>query len=311
MSVKVIYIVGAGRSGSTVIDITLNNHPQVVGVGELSSFFKLGIIEKEKCSCGAIAEQCDFFSGIYNEFLSSIPEDTVDYYLSLQEKMERIRFIPMQFLKMMPKKIIHDYIFRTELFYKIIQKHSDKEYILDSTKGPGKLLALSRCADIKLFPVHLVRHCSGFVDSKKKRQRRIGIDNKILYSKPESTVSAVLYWYGINLITLIFLFLISVKQSSDFSIILYERLIKKPKETYGKIMKMIPLDLKEIVDKIETGGSFRIGHVIGGNRLKYNREIKVDNELKPLQNIDQFGATLITLCTLPLKLVYNGLYRLK
>src|SRR5437773_1697066 len=52
--VRVIYIMGAGRSGSTLLDTILASHPEVVGVGELVNLHSAGWTAKEICACGQL-----------------------------------------------------------------------------------------------------------------------------------------------------------------------------------------------------------------------------------------------------------------
>ena len=45
---KVVYIMGRGHSGSTMLDLMLGNHEKIHSVGELTSGFRR---RSEKCSC--------------------------------------------------------------------------------------------------------------------------------------------------------------------------------------------------------------------------------------------------------------------
>lgn len=69
----VIYIVGDNRSGSTLLDYLLLNHPETVSIGEvhsLDTFFKkegIGMIFDWKCTCGSHVHECEFWSKIIEE----------------------------------------------------------------------------------------------------------------------------------------------------------------------------------------------------------------------------------------------------
>ncbi len=87
--VKVLYITGAGRSGSTILDIVLGNHPDIESTGELSNLVRNGWIGGESlkgierkrvrvpiCTCGRrtdipdvedAAEACPFWSSVRRE----------------------------------------------------------------------------------------------------------------------------------------------------------------------------------------------------------------------------------------------------
>lgn len=62
MRPKEIYILGFGHSGSTLLDIMLSNHPNVIGVGEIYKLHRYGWIANEdrRCACGVLHYKCLF-----------------------------------------------------------------------------------------------------------------------------------------------------------------------------------------------------------------------------------------------------------
>lgn len=87
--VKVLKITGLGRSGSTILDVVLGNHPDIESVGEASNLIRNGWISRESlrgipkdrlrrptCTCGkrldvlyvdAPDEACPFWSSVRRE----------------------------------------------------------------------------------------------------------------------------------------------------------------------------------------------------------------------------------------------------
>ena len=57
---KVTYILGAGRSGSTVLERLLSSAPGVVGTGEIATLWRR-TLSALTCSCGAPAPDCPFW----------------------------------------------------------------------------------------------------------------------------------------------------------------------------------------------------------------------------------------------------------
>ena len=70
---NLIYIVGSGRSGSTVIERVLNSAPQVVGVGEIHALWRLPV-QSLLCSCGSRVPDCDFWQGALGHADIGAPE---------------------------------------------------------------------------------------------------------------------------------------------------------------------------------------------------------------------------------------------
>jgi len=69
MKSKVIYIVGEGRSGSTLLERILGQHPDIFATGELQYIWNRSFIENQLCSCGKAFYDCEVWEGIRNIFL--------------------------------------------------------------------------------------------------------------------------------------------------------------------------------------------------------------------------------------------------
>ena len=82
---RIIYIVGAGRSGSTVLDTVLGNHPDAVSVGELSNLHRSGWVNNEFCACGEPADGCGFWNEVRSAWMKANRGDEFEYYLAMQE----------------------------------------------------------------------------------------------------------------------------------------------------------------------------------------------------------------------------------
>ena len=62
---QLIYIASTGYSGTTLLDMLLNNHPEVSALGEvylLSRYAK----ENSECTCGKVVNECGFWIKVEN-----------------------------------------------------------------------------------------------------------------------------------------------------------------------------------------------------------------------------------------------------
>lgn len=69
---KVVFIAGLGHSGSTLLDLVLGSHSQVVGLGEINALLKpdsgwIDRIDESVCSCGHTADKCVLWKEPYPE----------------------------------------------------------------------------------------------------------------------------------------------------------------------------------------------------------------------------------------------------
>ena len=61
--VRVLYIGGEGRSGSTVLSAVLGNHEGYVPVGELPDVW-LALLRNDRCGCGEPFATCPFWTAV-------------------------------------------------------------------------------------------------------------------------------------------------------------------------------------------------------------------------------------------------------
>jgi hypothetical protein len=68
-----VYILGASHSGSTLLAMLLNAHPDITTIGETSPG-KMGDINKYRCSCRKIIKECHFWENVVTEMRKKHPE---------------------------------------------------------------------------------------------------------------------------------------------------------------------------------------------------------------------------------------------
>lgn len=69
---RVVYIVGCGHSGSTLLDLILGAHSKFVGLGEVMNLVRPGGVELTRkngaiCSCGKTIDACEFWSKVASQ----------------------------------------------------------------------------------------------------------------------------------------------------------------------------------------------------------------------------------------------------
>jgi len=64
--IRLLYLLGPSHSGSTLLAMLLNAHPDVCTVGELKAT-SLGDPKKYRCSCRQLIKECPFWSGIEHD----------------------------------------------------------------------------------------------------------------------------------------------------------------------------------------------------------------------------------------------------
>ena len=62
--VRIVYIAGLGRSGSTILDRLLGAQPEFHSAGEVASTWSQGVLEDRLCSCGQPFSSCAFWERV-------------------------------------------------------------------------------------------------------------------------------------------------------------------------------------------------------------------------------------------------------
>src|SRR5262245_21456879 len=93
-SMKVLYIVGVGRSGSTLLERMLGAVPGSVNAGELNAIFSRVATEDQRCGCGEPFSACPFWTAVgehaYGGWAEVTPRMT-----QLQPRVVRQRHVPL------------------------------------------------------------------------------------------------------------------------------------------------------------------------------------------------------------------------
>ncbi len=161
---KVLFVAGTGRSGSTLLNLFLGKSPEVVALGELmGSRNELDErMRNHMCTCGDKGVDCKFWGGL-SKFLKLNTE--TDYHESL------LRYIE--------------------------QHHPEKKIIVDDSKNIDKLLHWTKLKKkeptLELYVIHLVRDIRGWTYSHHKRRKSSSALNKLYW-----LVRNVRAWYMQN-----------------------------------------------------------------------------------------------------------------
>lgn len=277
---RVVYIAGVGRSGSTVLDSVLGNHPLIQSVGELSRLANDAWIHNFYCSCGRRSQECPFWMAVYEAWCLTNGHVSVEEYVETQKSVERFRRLPVLVRDSWKKtQTFQVYTEQTLLVLKAIQKVSGHSVIVDSSKGVERAYVLSLIPEIDLRVIQLVRDPRGVVWSHKKAFKK-DLENGLprdIESQP--AWRAALYWCRMN-------------TEADWLrrrlgpekalLVNYEDFMLNTVPVLQNIGDFIGLDLTNIQRAIDEGQKLYFDHTIAGNRvrMKGKLELKFDQEWK-------------------------------
>src|SRR5215208_6584257 len=286
--VQVLKITGLGRSGSTILDVVLGNHPRIESVGEVGNLMRNGWISRESlrgidpkrlrrpiCSCGkrldvlyveAPDEACPFWSRVRGEWVGRAGRESIEGYTKLQSGFELKRRWPrLLYEKRRPSASFRSYARLTRTFFEAIRAVSGKPVIVDSTMVPVRAFALAMIPGIDLYVVHLVRDGRGVITSHRKSFEK-GLQAGIMWDhKGHPMWKTVVRWIVLNLATEWLCTQLGPKRTMCMR---YEDFVADPKSALERIGSLIELDLTDVAEAASSGKPMEARHNIGGNRTK-------------------------------------------
>ena len=267
MNKKVIYIAGAGRSGSTLLDITLGNMDDCFSLGELIFFVENGILKNEYCSCGSKVLDCSFWRTIVFKW-NNERRLSNKLFVDVQYKLLRNkRFLINLFTK---PSYYEDYIHDLKKLYDIIFKESAHNILIDSSKN-GNYIKILKKMNYEVEVVHLKKRFSSHYKSTRKHLKfnpSKGIEKEI---KPISFYYSCLIWFSDNFT--VWLHSFGMKKTRVY----YHDFILNPVNVISDIMD-IKDNKKEL---LKNGGPLFANHLVTGSRFRMNNKLFIDkNDVK-------------------------------
>jgi hypothetical protein len=156
---KVVYISGFSRSGSTLLDRIFGEMPEFTSIGEFRNISDGRPLATHLCACGRPMSECPFWKDILPGAMEVIGVDAKGLN-ELCRGTSRQRHLAKLLLERR-KGDVHDYARYLYAAYERVIDRSGRPAIVDSSKTPTDALLLGNHPDVELHLVHLVRDPRG------------------------------------------------------------------------------------------------------------------------------------------------------
>ena len=170
---KLVYILAASHSGSTLTAMLLNAHPQMITTGELK-LSNISAADDYMCSCRSLLTECDFWSDVarrmqnegirFDPFDAHTGLDAIEgaYVQRLLRPLHRgplLESIRDAMLTMSPKwrKQLPEWQRRNLVLMDSVQSSANARYVVDSSKTAVRLKYLLGIDELDVRVVRLVR----------------------------------------------------------------------------------------------------------------------------------------------------------
>lgn len=170
----VVYIGGAGRSGSTLLERLLGEVPGVAALGEVVHLPTRGLVEGETCACGALLAACPVWSEVGRKAFGGWEAVDGPGWQALQSRVDRNRHIPLLAVPASARfrADLADHLDRLERLYLAAAEVTGARVLVDSSKHVSTAFALRHARAVDVRFVHLVRDSRGVAHSWTKEVAR-------------------------------------------------------------------------------------------------------------------------------------------
>lgn len=267
--VKILYIAGYGRSGSTMLSAILGAHASVVGVGELTFGHDDWSDPQRRCSCGREYSACAF----WGELLRREPRLLSARVAAEVRRVERLAspvWLGPAWVRRARRELYRD--IQQRLFSLIVER-SGKSVVVDASKSArlaaARTLALARLAGHEIYVLHLVRDGRATLASLLRTGSNWSLEGHVK-PLPLPALRAVVGWTRSNLCASL---LRACHGRERYLRMRYEDFLADPVASVRRIGAFVGTDMEPLVDRLRTGSTFPVGHVVGGNRVRFEGDI--------------------------------------
>ena len=260
--IKIIYIIGYSRCGSTFLESVLNEISGFFSAGEVYYLWSRGIVGNWYCACGQRFHNCKHWSRVSKK-IDTLSKGSIGEMLELTKPIKLWKFKIL--VGLIDSKLTKP-LSVLKTVYENIAKISRSHVIIDSSKWPtyGRLLGYVPALDI--YYIHLVRNPRSTAISWSKIVKYEPNKKSNIIMPKHSVIRTSVEWLLWNTKIEI----IKLTQQKRFILLRYEDFVENPGRSINNILKFIhenkdnPLSEKRSIFLHES-------HAVSGNPSRFVR----------------------------------------
>jgi Sulfotransferase family len=301
----VLSVVGAGRSGTTVLASILGEVESFESAGELRWFWERGIAEGRPCGCGAIPNDCPVWSRVAAQVLNADRDWSLDDLVAAQHEVARQRNLPrlLRAVRSGPTGWPALELVRTVTgrAVRAFAEVTAARVVVDTSKRPQDAAIYAMLPEIEHYVLHIVRDPRGVVYSWRRRKSfrsDSGVRTMGTRSLPSSVRAWLLNSIGAELLR-------RRLDESRWLHLRYEDFAADPRSSVESILRFLgggdipPFDGRSTV-------TLHPNHIVAGNPSRFTTgsvTLKVDDEWR--SGLSRRDQLLVRLATGPLMRRYG------
>ncbi len=296
---KILYIAGSGRSGSTVIGNILGSQKGISHIGE-ACWISNNIVNKDLlCGCGSSFRGCTVWDSIIKQAFPKLSNKEVAKRLDFASQNFTCRNVVTALLGV--RYSLSDYLDALEKLYNAISNKLNTNVIVDTSKVPSYGFLLSQLKNTQVYFLHLVRDPRAVAYSWSKNVvLRKDTNKKESHQEVRALNSACRTWLLWNVTTEL------LQYSHNYMRINYEDFALYPVEVLNQVLTYIEEPQSKIPDHHSGVFTVSCNHTVWGNPNRMMQgKIKVQHDQKWIGAMPNGDKVKAYLMTLPLAVRYG------
>lgn len=268
---KVLYIGGYSRSGSTMLLRVLGEATGTVAIGELIYIWERGYLQDQLCGCGERFRRCPFWNEV-SQAVFGVPSDKApgSEMASLQHRVHGYATFPSLWLPALRspahRRALGEYGDVVDRMYRAIAEISGAHVVIDSSKVPQFARVLTEVPGLELHVAHLVRDSRASAYSWQRKKVRTEIHWTTQHMDRHSLLRSSVEWDAFNL-----LFGVDRERPRSYTLIRYEDLVKDPGPLLASLAERIgepgiAAELRSTRDEV----GLKVSHTVAGNPSRFS-----------------------------------------
>ncbi|HEX9855851.1 MAG TPA: sulfotransferase [Acidimicrobiia bacterium] len=296
----VLFLLGSGRNGSTVLANLLGSANGVANVGEIHWIWERGVAQNRLCGCGEPFLECPFWGAVLSpaEEQAAAAAHEAGRRATL-EGLRPLRLVGRHWTRR-ASEAQRRYVSRTDRLYRAVASVADAGVLVDSSKRPVYAFALTKAPSLDVYVVHLVRDPRAVVFSWRRRKVNPDIVGGGLMAVHPAWKTAA-GWTVWNLMAE----LLGAKRRGRYLRIRYEDFVADPLSTLQTIGDLVGT---AVAPDFTSPTDFEVepSHSISGNPSRFDvGTVRLSEDIEWIGGIGRRDRITTTVLTWPLMLRYR------
>jgi Sulfotransferase family len=269
VAVRVLYIGGYSRSGSTLLDRMLGQLPGYLSTGELGYLTTHGIQQNRRCGCGARFLDCGFWTQVGQAAFGGWDTPEAQALARLYPQVTRHRYLPFLLAPAAHPgfaRKLRRYAALLARLYRALETVGEARVVVDSTIDPSRAFVLRHVRGIDLRILHLVRDSRGTAFSWTKDVVMQDSLDEVVHKGNLPPHRSAIHWAEYHLL----FHGLSVFDGGQL-VVRYEDVVRRPREELARIAGFLGDELdSEALGFVEPGAVVLASdHTAVGNDMRF------------------------------------------